>query len=181
MITDEQLLNRIAQRDQGAFAELYDRHAGRVLGLLRAILHDDALADDAMQEAFWQVWRNASRYDPARASAGGWLAMIARSRALDLARQRESRSSGSVEDTLLASADSTAEVAERESEQVVKHALAGLPAEQRNLIYMAFFCGLTQEQIARQTATALGTVKTRIRRGILRLREELDSQRRALA
>lgn len=178
-MTDEHLLARIGARDQGAFAEFYDRHAARVLGLLRPILRDDTLADDALQETFWQVWQSADRYDASRASAVGWLAMLARSRALDIARKR-SRPAG-IEAHDVAVADTTERVAEDESALVIKHAMAELPADQRSLIYLAFFCGLTQEQIARHTAMALGTVKTRIRRGIQRMREDLASQRRALA
>lgn len=178
-MTDEQLLSRIAARDQAAFAEFYDRHAGRVLGLLRPVVRDDSLADDALQETFWQVWQTAARYDASRASALGWLAMLARSRGLDIARKRTTLSR--VDDVDVALADTNEDVAERESAQVIKHAMAELPADQRSLIYLAFFCGLTQEQISRQTAMALGTVKTRIRRGIHRLREDLASHRRALA
>lgn len=179
--SDEELLQRMSAGDPDAFAEFYDRHAGRVLGLLINLLGRRADAEDVHQEAFWYVWKNAARFDRSRSTPLLWVMMIARSRAAD--RRRRLRR------------DQTAQVPAAEGavlpqEPVVERldachelhaALAKLPDEQRGAISLAFYGGLTHQQIAQVQSIALGTVKTRIRLGLARLRDVLRSPGRACA
>jgi RNA polymerase sigma-70 factor (ECF subfamily) len=168
--SDLHLLSRIASGDAGAFAAFYDRHAPVVLGLLVKMLGRRADAEDVLQETFWQVWRQAARYDPARSSPQGWLVLLARSRALDSLRRR--RPAGEAPDAAdrAADADPAHGLEQGEQARLVETALARLPEEQRRAIRLAFFGGLTHEQVAEQLAVPLGTAKTRIRLGMQRLR-----------
>jgi RNA polymerase sigma-70 factor (ECF subfamily) len=167
---DQELIRAVAAGDAVAFAELYDRHAARVLGLLVRWLGDRGEAEDALQETFWHVWRRAARYDPGRAPPAVWLLLIGRSRALDRLRRRRPEAAaaeGADAD------DPAAALVEEESSRQVREALALLPEEQRSAILLAFYGGLTHEQVARRQAIPLGTVKTRIRLGMKRLRQLL--------
>jgi RNA polymerase sigma-70 factor, ECF subfamily len=170
---DELLIRDIAAGDQSAFAEFYDHHAPRVLGALVKWLSDRGDAEDVLQETFWQVWSRAGQYDAARSAPEVWLFLIARSRALDhLRRQRpEALANGRREPALLE--DPAAALESDESMQQVREAMAKLPEEQRSAIRLAFFAGLTYEQVARSQAIPVGTAKTRIRLGMKRLRELL--------
>jgi RNA polymerase sigma-70 factor (ECF subfamily) len=171
--SDHDLLRDIAAGDQAALAEFYDRHAPRTLGLLLRWLGQRSDADDVLQEVFWQVWRRAARYDPLRASPVGWLVLLARSRSLDHLRQR--RTKGLPELSLEpASLDDPPEQLDLgESNERLRQALTLLPDEQRRAVVLAFYDGLTYEQVARREAVPVGTAKTRIRLGIRRLRLEL--------
>ncbi len=183
-LEDLALLDRLADRRPEALAELYDRYSPLLLGVTRRILGCAADAEEALQEALLQVWNQAERYDPSRSSISTWLVLIARSRALDRLRKRRSRSR-----TLetAASEPMPAEAGTRQHEVVLRGqrrrrlrtALAALPVEQRTVLDLAFFHGLSQSEIAERTATPLGTVKTRsllaIRKVRRELRQELDS------
>lgn len=170
------LLARIAQGDREAFGLFYDAFAGLALGLIRRILHDPAGAEDVLQEVFWQVWQDAGRYDPGRGSPEAWLVMRAKTRAIDrlrAIRRREKTFVAPVDDAVAAGAsDAPAEnpgvVAERRG--LVHSALDGLPEPQRRVVELAFFEGLTQSEIAKRLGEPLGTVKTRARLGLERLR-----------
>lgn len=180
---DRALLRRMADGDESALAALYDGWAERVHTLAFWILKDPDEADDVVEETFWQAWSTASRYDGQRGASSTWLIMIARSRALDRLRARRrwvdwSATPGNAETLLDRSAGESAEVPDAHAERserrtALSAALADLPPEQRLVVELAFFGGLSHSEIAEQTAEALGTVKTRIRLAMQKLRLRL--------
>lgn len=168
--TDAELLTRIAaDRDAAAFAALYDRLAPRVLGLLLRVLRNRTDAEDVLQEAFLQAWNQAARFDPARSVPLGWVLMIARSRATDRLRKKPFATAEQPPD-LPHQPDPTAGLQAGETVGQVSAALQSLPPEQSEPIRLAFYDGLTHEGIAVKLGLPLGTVKTRIRLGMARLR-----------
>ena len=171
--TDQKLISGIASRDQGAFSALYDRHAPRLLGLLVRWLRDRGDADDVLQDAFWHVWNNAKQYDESRGLPVGWLVQIARSRATDLLRRRNRSGAFPVNGELQEMFDASARMEWDEGALRLRSALETLPEEQRGTILLAYFAGLTHDEIARWQQTPLGTVKTRIRLGMRRLSDML--------
>jgi RNA polymerase sigma-70 factor (ECF subfamily) len=171
MMSDQDLLHQIAAGDRSAFSAFYDRYAPRVWGLVSRILRRREDAEDALQTTFWHVWRSAAQYDATRARPEVWLLLLARSRALDQLRRQKPAPLPEVEFPGRDQLGSGLE--QSENAQQVREALGQLPEEQASAIRLAFFAGLTHEQIAERQATPLGTVKTRIRRGIQRLRELL--------
>jgi RNA polymerase sigma-70 factor (ECF subfamily) len=176
--SDEQLVTRIAAGDRSAFAHFYDRHAGRVYGLLLYMLRHAGDAEDVLQDTFWQIWeRSASRYDVRRSPPVAWLLAIARSRALDLLRKRKLLSELPGEygcPNCSYEPDPIQRLERSETGHQLRTALAVLPEAQRQAVMLAFYTGLTHDQIARQLALPLGTVKTRIRLGLRRLRGILE-------
>ncbi|MDX1501786.1 MAG: sigma-70 family RNA polymerase sigma factor [Thermoanaerobaculia bacterium] len=172
---DVQLIGRIEAGDQGAFAQLFDRHGAVVLGVLTRLLRRREEAEEVLQEAFLQAWEQAGRYRPRRATPRGWLLMMARARAIDRLRSREARTRREREYPAPAAADPDApaalEAAERES--TVRQALGSLPDEQRRCIELAFYEGLTHTGIAERLEEPLGTVKSRIALGMRKLRQNL--------
>ncbi len=178
--SDELLVARMAAGDRDSFADFYDRHSARVLGLLVRILNDRAAAEDVLQEAFWQAWSRAGQFDPTRATAAVWISLIARSRALDLLR-RKPRAALVAETFDSPTPDDTLQVDAQEQRSRARQALEQLPHEQRHVIQLAFFSGLTHEQIAAREKQPLGTVKTRIRLGMKRLRDILEPAQTGMA
>lgn len=171
--SDPELVAGIAAGDPAAFAAFYDRHSSFVYGLLIRMLGRTAEADDALQETFLQVWREASRYEKDRASPTGWLVMMARSRAVDWLR-RQGTAAGRPGWPPPASSPDVGDGCERDEAACrVRAAVNRLPDVQRSAIELAFFGGLTYEQVATQQAIPVGTAKTRIRLGIQRLRQLL--------
>jgi RNA polymerase sigma-70 factor, ECF subfamily len=179
----EQLITRIAEGDQSAFGLLYDRFSGSLYAVAQRMLNDAKEAEDVIQEAFMYIWRKAGTYDPKRSSPFAWAVMITRNKAIDRlrVRQRMEKLHGKVtadggypEQEDLTSAD---EPAIREQARLVRSALLALPGEQRQCLELSFFGGLTHEQIAERLGTPLGTIKARIRRGLLRLRDGLQEGR----
>lgn len=169
---DSQLLQRIATADQAAFAEFYDRHAATVFGWLVRLLPQRGDAEDVLQETFCQVWRQANQYDAGRATPRGWLMMMARSRALDHLRRR--RPTGDLAAVEPFHELDAAEPAQRnEAAYRIRGALTQLPEEQRSALCLAFFGGLTYQQVAERQAVQVGTAKTRIRLALGRLRNLL--------
>lgn len=170
--SDGELLTAIATGNRAAFAAFYDRHAPQILGLLVRILAARVDAEDVLQETFLQAWRQAARFDPDRASPFGWLVMIARSRATDRLRRKSLPSTSEpVEPAVL---DVSGLEAERhETADLVRRALARLAPEQASAIEMAFFGGLTYEEVARRQNIPVGTAKTRIRLGLQHLRRSM--------
>lgn len=163
----ETLLQRAAAGDPAAVGEFYDRYAGLVYGLALRILHEAAEAQDVVQEVFVQVWRQAVRYDAARGSPEAWVCTITRTRALDRLRRRAARREGPAR-----AGPAPSGIAPDET-LAVRSALRSLSADQRQALELAYFEGLTQSEIARRLGEPLGTVKSRIRAGMLRLREAL--------
>jgi RNA polymerase sigma-70 factor, ECF subfamily len=164
------LLRRIASGDQKALGELYDLFAGFAYGLALRILHDATEAEDVVQEVFVQAWRQSSRYDPVRGSPEAWLCTMARTRALDRLRRRVARREEPSE-----SAPSPSGAPRAEEALTVRKALQGLPLDQRRALELAYYEGLTQTEIAQHLGEPLGTIKTRIRSGMIRLRETLGA------
>ncbi len=162
---DLSLLALIQRGDEDALASLFARHSKLVYSVGLRVLRDPAAAEDVLQEIFMQIWRNPTGFVAARGSLGGWLAVVARNRSIDLLRKR--RPTDSVDDLPLLSPLDVSDEAERNVLlQRVRVLMAELPAEQRIALEMAFFEGWTHAEIAEKTATPLGTVKTRIRNAL---------------
>lgn len=173
---DVELVRAIAHGDTAAFHRLYERHSSLLHSLAFRILEDASDAEDVLQEVFVQVWRRASTFDARRARPVGWLVMLTRSRAIDRFRSRAARvratETASREEPDSPSLPDSA-VAAEETHAVVREALDALPAEQKTALKLAYFGGLTQSQIASRFGLPLGTVKTRMRNGLIRMREHL--------
>jgi len=173
--SDAALIERIARGDADALAALYDRHAPRVLGLTSRILGDRDEAEDVLQEVFLQVWRSPARFDAARGSAVTWLLILARSRAIDRLRSLRRRGHDRqvpIDDHPIASGEDLERGAENAQEgAAVRRALEALPPDQRRALELAYFDGYTQSEIAQMTGAPLGTVKTRLRQGMMKLRD----------
>jgi len=176
---EAQLLARIAAGDEAAFAALYDRFSRGLFSLVVKLLRDEKEAEDVLQEGFAHIWRRASTYDPSRSSAFTWSVMILRNKAIDRlrVRQRQQRTVDRVTEEFAHHVDgveSTAmEVDSRDEGTRVRSALQQIPGEQKAAVELAFFGGLTHEQIAEKLGEPLGTIKARIRRGLLKLRDFL--------
>ena len=176
------LITRIAAGDRDAFSRFYDLLAPTAFGLIRRVLRDPEAAAEVLQEVFWQVWREAPQYDPARGSPEAWLVMRARTRAIDRLRsirRRDRTFVAPVDESVARSSDKPAEnpAVVAEDRRLVQTALAQLPEPQRRVIELAFFDGLTQSEIATRLGEPLGTVKTRARLGLERLRSALRGER----
>ena len=174
------LVTRIAAGDRDAFGRFYDAFAGAALGLIRRIVRDQSAAEEVLQDVFWQVWREAGQYDRQRGSPDAWLLTRARTRAIDRLRSMRRRNT-----TFVLSADESGPAAARGADDpgravdrgAVEGALAQLPPAQRRVIELAFFEGLTQTEIAERLGEPLGTVKTRARLGLERLRLAFQGER----
>jgi RNA polymerase sigma-70 factor (ECF subfamily) len=169
------LLTLAGRGDQAAFEAVYDRVAGPVFGLIRRVLRDSAQAEEVAQETLLEVWRTAARFDPARGAALAWVMTIAHRRAVDRVRsetaaaEREARAASAA---VPAVADEVAEAVESSLEaERVSRCLDGLTELQRESITLAYYSGYTYPQVAAALGVALGTVKTRIRDGLKRLRD----------
>jgi RNA polymerase sigma-70 factor, ECF subfamily len=174
-VVDTALLARIAARDPGAIATLYDRHARMLYSLIVRILRDRSEAEDVLQDVFVRAWTRVETYNRDLGSPLAWLIRIARNRAIDRLRARDVRER-SAEDVPkppeAASPEATAVLSERQ--RAVKRALDVLTPDQRALIECAYFRGLSQTELAAEFGLPLGTVKTRIRTGMQALRRELQ-------
>jgi RNA polymerase sigma-70 factor (ECF subfamily) len=164
----QSLLERLANGDKSALGALYDSHAGLVNGLALRILGDVAEAEDVVQEVFLQVWRQVERYEPGRGSPEAWLVTIARTRALDRLRRRAVRREEAEQ-----AAPAPSLRPRPEEVLAVRKALLALSADQRRAVELAYYGGLTQAEIAEALGEPLGTIKTRIRSAMIRLRETL--------
>ncbi len=163
------LIERIAQGDQQALGTLYDRFAGLVNGLALRVLHDPAEAEDVVQTVFIQVWRQAAQYDRSRGVPEAWITVLARTRALDQLRRRSHRREILAADQ----APRSAEAPPLAEQIAVRAALARLPEMERRTLELAYYQGLSQTEIAERLKTPVGTVKTRTRNGMIRLRRQL--------
>lgn len=185
--SDELLLALVAQQNPAALEVLYDRHAQVIFNLIMRIVQDRGVADDLLQETFWQVWQagNQSQFR-GEGAAAAWLFRIARNKSLDYLRRQKARPQAAeatspeeaqpVWDQLVTPGAEVEQITERQwQQQSVRQALQNIPAEQRRCLELAYFEGLSQRQIAAQTNTSLGTIKTRLRLGLEKLEQILRS------
>src|SRR5438477_718177 len=167
------LLTQVARGDEAAFVKLYDELAPRVYGLCRRIVRDPAQAEEVAQEALLEVWRTAGRYDPAKGSAASWALTIAHRRAVD--RVRSEQASTERERRLATEEvpydDVVEEATARLERQQVRRCLHALTELQREAITLAYYQGYSYREVAERLATGLPTVKTRMRDGLIRLRD----------
>jgi RNA polymerase sigma-70 factor (ECF subfamily) len=174
-LSDETLAARIAQGDTAAFETLYDHYAGSVLGICLKIVGDRALAERLLQETFWRVWQNASSYHPERGSFAGWLFRLARNLAIDTRHRPAVSPKGAAE---IVESDSEANVVDRAQSnretQKARSAFAKLSHEQRQVIEMAYFYGMTRQEIADATGETLDRIATLARLGLKKLRGKLE-------
>ncbi len=180
-VPDSGLVERIMAGDESALATLYDRYAGMLFAMLVRILRDTGAAEEVLQDLFLQLWRGAARFDASRGSMAAWLLVIGRNRAISRLRGRESReiledpqefsfeslpSSGNLED----------EASRMQLMGRLRAGLATLPAEQREVLELAYFEGMTQTEIAAKTGSPLGTVKSRVRAAMQTLKQYFDDE-----
>jgi RNA polymerase sigma-70 factor (ECF subfamily) len=177
--TSVALIVQVSRGDESALAQLYDRTNSLVYGLALRIVRDPSAAEDIMLEVYLQVWRTAQSFDAARGTVSSWLVTLVRSRAIDWLRSRQARRanlSQPLDDApILRDHRPNPEQVNQEADRArfVRKAMAGLAPGQRRAIELAYFSGLSQSEIASQTGLPLGTVKTRIRLGMIQLREVL--------
>ncbi len=177
--SDVECLRAIARGDEQSLSELYDRYTRILFSLAQRILNDREEAEDVLQEVFFQVWKKASSFDEQRGRPFTWLAVMTRSRALDRLRSRSSRQRAIDAGNEIAErggdvVDALGALRQGEDREIVRAALAELPEPQRQTLLLAYFEGLSQTEIAQTTGTPLGTVKTRMRSAMIRLRELLS-------
>lgn len=180
-VIDARLMREIARGDKQAFAQLYDRFSGPLYGTALRIVRDAAEAQDIVHDTFVALWEKAPSFESDRGSAFSWAVTLVRNRAIDRVRMRRRRTQlladsapsdlGYFEGGPDLSGGETAALGD--DARAVRAAVASLPAEQKRALELAFFGGLTQEEIARKLAEPLGTVKARIRRGLMKLRDAL--------
>jgi len=182
-VTDVDLLHAVARRDERALSSLYDRYRLILFGILTRILNSREEAEDVLQEVFLQVWRRAPDFDEERGRPFTWLVTLARSRGIDRLRQLASRQrvvESAARTSIDQTSDAVADTLHAEQREIVQRALAELPEEQKRTLLLAYFEGLTQSEIAARLNTPLGTVKTRMRSGMIKLRELLSNQKQSL-
>jgi len=183
-IADREMIERIGRGDQSAFSALYDRLSRPLYSLALRMLGDAGDAQDALQDVFLQIWSRAATYNPEQSTVFSWTVLLTRSRVIDRLRARKRRlrivaSATGDEDADVADAstmESAADTADKNDEAArVRSVLNNLPSEQRVAIELAFFGHLTHLEIAARLGEPLGTIKARIRRGLLKLRERLGT------
>jgi RNA polymerase sigma-70 factor, ECF subfamily len=176
-LSNEDLLQRVATGDRDAFAELYDRTAPRVFGLVKRLLRDHAQSEEVTQEIFLEVWQTAARYDPNRGGSMAWMLTMTHRRAVDRVRASQASRDRDVRIGIRDHApdfDSVAENVEvRLESERVKGAMMRLTELQRQAVQLAYFGGFSHSEVAAMLSVPIGTVKTRLRDGMIRLRDEL--------
>ena len=171
---DISLLSAIRSGDENAMALLYDRYSSIAYSVALRVLADTGAAEDVLQEVFMHLWRNPGLFDSSRGNLGAWLAVIARNRAIDILRKRHPESD--ITDVVVSVEPDMAGNAQRARDtEKVRGALGAMPPAQRSAVEMAYFEGLTHTEIAARTGEPLGTIKTRIRAGLLALRKAFNS------
>jgi RNA polymerase sigma-70 factor (ECF subfamily) len=171
--TDFALVSAVRSGDESAMARLYDKYSSIVYSVALRVLGDSGIAEDVLQEVFMQLWRNPGVFDSSRGNLAAWLSVIARNRAIDNLRKR--RPESDIEDVVVSVTPDLASEAERSrSMQKVRGTLGAMPDAQRKALELAYFEGLTHSEIADKTGEPLGTIKTRIRSGLLALRKAFE-------
>ncbi len=184
-VTDEELMAAVAGEDPTALGVLYDRYCSILKALILRVVHDDAEADDLLQEIFMQIWRQATNYTPEKGKALGWMVTLTRRRAIDRLRQRQAygRAKDRMEETVVKETGSTAhyhadeDIAWSDIRMLLQGRLDSLPVFQKEAIELAYFRGMSQREIAAFTDTPLGTVKTRLELGLRKLSDSMNGLR----
>ena len=173
-LSDEALVALVARGDEGALGALYDRFSRVAYGLALRIVRDQALAEDAVQEGFLTVWRQARSFSPERAKPSTWILTLVHRRAVDLVRREQRRRAEPLESAPEAAGGATDEEASlRERRAAVREALRRLPDDQREALELAYYGGYTQSELAERLGQPLGTIKSRMFTGLARLRDLL--------
>jgi RNA polymerase sigma-70 factor (ECF subfamily) len=178
-LSDVELLHAVARGDEAALARLYDGYRVILFGLLMRILNRREEAEDILQDVFIQVWRRAKDFDEKRGRPFTWLVTLARSRAIDRLRllgSRQRLAASAERDQSDEASDALSDTIKMAQKEIVRRALAKLPEEQRDALMLAYFEGLTQSEIATKLGAPLGTVKTRMRSAMIKLRALLGAQ-----
>jgi RNA polymerase sigma-70 factor, ECF subfamily len=180
-LADEDLMELVCEGDARAFELVFDRHADAAFSLAHRMCGKRSVAEDVVQEAFLSLWRSGARYDPARGSVRSWVLRVVHNRAVDAFRRAAVRANDDVSDDGIAerlpAAEMTdAEAERRENVREVRVALSGLPADQRRVIELAYFGGLSHTQIAEMLNVPAATVKGRMRHGLANMRTALGDQ-----
>jgi RNA polymerase sigma-70 factor, ECF subfamily len=177
---DSELLRQVAAGDRAAFGEFYDRYSTLMFSIASKILNNSSEAEDVLQETFMQIWEKAAKFDPKLGKASSWVAILVRNKAIDRIRASQRRTrlaeEAGMESVIAADVSETTNetVHGHEKAKLIQSAIVELPAEQRRAIELAFFSGLTQNEISEKLHEPLGTIKARIRRGLLKLRDQLE-------
>ena len=176
-LSDEAVVALAARSDDVAFAELYDRYGRVAYGLALRVLRDEALAEDAVQDAFLAIWRGASRFIPERGRASSWILTLVHRRAVDLVRRENRRRTESLEGDEVATGEGSAEDATwlRLERERIQAALHQLPDPQREALELAYYGGFTQSELADRLGQPLGTIKSRMFAGLARLHKLLEA------
>jgi RNA polymerase sigma-70 factor, ECF subfamily len=172
--TDWSLLARIGQKDEEALSALYDRYSGLVFSEAKRILRDTGAAEEILQDLFYQVWRTAERFDPAKGSLAGWLLVAARNRAISKLRRKSGKSEELDENGVSLGVDLESHAAQNLLLEKVRAVMGSLPEGQREALECAYFEGMSHTEIAEKTGQPLGTVKTRIRSAMESLKKVLS-------
>jgi RNA polymerase sigma-70 factor (ECF subfamily) len=168
----------VVERDKSALAALYDRHAAMVNGLALSLLRNPALAEEVTHDVFLRLWQQPTAYDPARGAFAGWLLRVTRNRGIDLIRRRREDAIGGLADDPTSripdpGPDPEEQTISRMHREEVRHALESLAPDQRQLLELAYYTGLSQSQIAERLGRPLGTVKSQIRSAMRQLADRL--------
>jgi RNA polymerase sigma-70 factor (ECF subfamily) len=178
-VSDVDLLHAVARGDEAALARLYDSYRVILFGLLVRILNSREEAEDILQDVFIQIWRRAKDFDEKRGKPFAWLVTLTRSRAIDRLRllgARQRLATSAAQDQPDEASDALTDTINSARKEIVQRALAELPEEQKQTLVLAYYEGLTQSEIASKLGAPLGTVKTRMRSGLAKLRARLGSQ-----
>lgn len=181
-LNDEQLMAQVALGDTTAYEVLYDRYSSAIMGFALRITGNHGLAEEVVQETFWRIWRKADSFRTQRGAFANWFFSIARNLSIDILRRQHTQAqpASEAEQIIEQVVDQQADVAEiawlQVKHQQVRGAVAILPADQRNVIEMAYFRGMTRQEIAQTTGEPLGTIHTRARLALQKLRETLQTQ-----
>ena len=171
---DLAMVTAMKSGDQSALAQLYDRYSSIVYAVALRVLGDAGAAEDVLQEVFLQLWRKPQAFDAARGNLGAWLAVITRNRAIDALRRRKPETD--IEDVIVSVAPDLAADADRSrAAEKVRGVMGSMPALQRTALEMAYFEGMSHSEIATKTGEPLGTIKTRIRAGLMTLRKSFGT------
>jgi len=171
---DGALVSAVRSGNQDAMAQLYDRYSSVVYAVALRVLADATTAEDVLQEIFMQLWRNPGAFDASRGNLAPWLAVITRNRAVDVLRKRKPQTE--ITETLLSvEPDLASETDRSRNVEKVRAILKTMPAPQRNVLELAYFEGYSHTEIAEKTKEPLGTIKTRIRAGLILLRKAVEA------